>query len=180
MDHLGDALYLIENFRVKEVMINKGEINEKEQEILNSKAKVTDKYSGSLDLKFLNDLDWGNENSNSIVTSLKIYDTQFLFMGDADKKVEKYILERENKQEVDVLKLGHHGSKTSSDEKFLKSLKVKMGIISAGRENRYNHPSPETLDTLGKLHIPYMSTQYDGTISYKINSKSVTYDRCFP
>lgn len=173
-DHLGDALYLINSLKVKEVMLNGGELNDKEKQILESGIKRIYEYKGNLKFRFWNDQDWGNENANSIVASLEIDDVNFLFMGDADKQTERYVLKKIKFSKIDILKLGHHGSKTSSDKTFLEKMQVKLGIISAGRNNRYGHPNRETIETLIKLNIPYKSTQTEGTISFKINSGKVT------
>lgn len=179
-DHLGDALYLMENIKVKSVMINKGKNNESEKKIIATGINVVDKYNGKLDIAFLNDKDWNEENSNSIVTSLKLDGIHIMLMGDASKEVERYMLKTKTLEKVDILKLGHHGSKTSSDKSFLEKLNVDMGIISCGRGNRYNHPNKETLDTLKALNIPYKNTQVDGSISLDISDSNVTYKTCPP
>ena len=63
--------------------------------------------------------------------------------------------------------MGHHGSKTASDPQFIQAIKPKIGIISAGRNNRYGHPNQETLDTMKKEQVKLISTQKDGMISYR-------------
>lgn len=70
-----------------------------------------------------------------------------------------------------MVKLGHHGSKTSSSPTFLKQVGARVGIISAGRNNRYGHPNQETLTTLAQLHIQTYSTQTQGMITYRYNSR---------
>ena len=67
---------------------------------------------------------------------------------------------------VDIIKLGHHGSHTASDPRFLNKLRPSLAIISAGRKNRYGHPHQVTLNNLRRLQIPYLSTQRYGMISY--------------
>lgn len=76
-----------------------------------------------------------------------------MFMGDLDRQGERNVIHRNPDLRVDVLKLGHHGSKTSSDPQFIRQLLPQIGIISAGRQNRYGHPNQETLITLRKIML---------------------------
>lgn len=85
-------------------------------------------------------------------------------MGDAEKKSEKDILNAGFDVSANVIKLGHHGSKTSSSEVFLKSANPTLAIISCGVNNQYNLPSEKTLDMLDKLGIQYKRTDVSGTI----------------
>lgn len=178
-DHLGDAMHIIENMKVKNVILNKGKINPKEKEIIASKVHVSESYNGNLRIRSLNDKIWDDENSNSIILQLNFKGIDFMLMGDASKEVEKYIL-GENKIRADVVKLGHHGSKTSSDYEFLKRIGAKMGIISAGRNNRYRHPNKETLDTLNDLGIEKYNTQVDGSIIFKLKGRETDIYTCPP
>ena len=88
-------------------------------------------------------------------------------MGDAPKEIERKIISKYF-LEADIIKIGHHGSKTSSDELFLTEINPSYAIISAGRNNRYSHPHKETLDTLNKLKITTLNTQEKGSIVYTI------------
>jgi competence protein ComEC len=94
-------------------------------------------------------------------------------MGDASKEQELDLLVKYNLQ-INLIKLGHHGSKTSSDYNFLKSIKVSKAIISAGRNNKFGHPNKETIKTLEDLNISCFNTQTLGTIKLKI-SRNGTY-----
>ena len=73
-------------------------------------------------------------------------------MGDASKEIEKQLMDTYDLK-ADVIKIGHHGSNTSSDAAFLDSLDCKIALISAGYKNKYDHPSTETLKTLDYLNI---------------------------
>lgn len=84
-------------------------------------------------------------------------------MGDASKDIEKQLLENYDLK-CDVLKVGHHGSNTSSSFAFLDALDCKVALISAGYKNKYNHPSVETLKNLKDLHINVLSTNTCGSI----------------
>lgn len=171
-DHGGDAPHLIDNFEVESVLLNKNKLNNLEKVI---KGKVPYKNTNFkyFKLKNINDYLSDDENYSSIITYLEIYDNKFMFMGDAPKEVEK-LLKKDYEIECDFLKVGHHGSKTSSDEEFLKYTNPKLAIISSGRNNLYHHPSKEVTNSLNKLNINYLNTQTSGTIMFKINQTSST------
>lgn len=104
-------------------------------------------------------------NTASVVGRLDIGETSALFVGDAPSSVERF-LEKTNPSaiDVDVLKLGHHGSKYSSESSFLSMTSPLLALISAGVGNRYGHPAPEVLGRLSTLHIPFVSTQDHGLV----------------
>lgn len=108
--------------------------------------------------------DYEELNNSSVVIKATYGKNSFLFMGDAEKKSEKDILNAGFDVSADVIKLGHHGSKTSSSEVFLKSVNPTLAIISCGVNNQYNLPSEKTLDMLDKLGIQYKRTDVSGTI----------------
>ena len=175
-DHMGDTLNVIENIKVKKVIFNCGEYNDLEQDLI----KVLDKkkipyYSCIKELNnddnklyFLNNKDYGNENDNSSVIYTELNKYKFLFMGDASVEAEKDLIEKYNLQNVDVLKVGHHGSKTSSSEPFIDEINPKYSIISVGKNNRYGHPSDSVLDNLENSKI--YRTDEDGSIMFKIKN----------
>ncbi len=167
MDHIGYTLKLSEKIKIKNVLLNKGTKNIEEQEI-EKKLKVVNNYAfKKFDMEFLKTKLYDNENDNSTILKIKIEKFSFLFTGDASKKVEKALLKENIK--ATFLKLGHHGSKTSSDELFLKKVNPSFAIISSGRNNRYNHPSTETIEVLNKLKIKNLNTQDKGTLHIKID-----------
>lgn len=163
-DHIGNANYLIDNFNVKNIIINKGEINESEK--LLPKNKIVNNYKSKMKFYILEHTLFDNENSNSIVNYLVAYDIKFIFMGDGSKETELDIVNKYNIN-ADVIKIGHHGSKTSSDEYFIKKINPIYSIISVGKNNRYNHPNIETLNSIKNTKV--FRTDKDGTISFKIN-----------
>lgn len=105
-----------------------------------------------------------NTNNSSVSLRLVFNDNSFIFTGDLYKSVEKKILERELHLDSDVLKVGHHGSKTSLDEEFLKEVAPKIAVISVGKDNSYDHPHPEVLDILNLYGITVLRTDRDGDI----------------
>lgn len=117
---------------------------------------------------------FGDENNNSIVTMLDYNDIEFLFMGDLESNIEKQNLTKFS--DIDVLKLGHHGSKTSSDRRFLDIVKPEYGIISCGIDNSYGHPNTETVAKLKEYNIKTFRTDTQGTIIAKTDGKSVSFN----
>ncbi len=90
--------------------------------------------------------------------------TSFLFTGDAYKSVEKKLMDKKTDLASDVLKVGHHGSKTSNSEAFIKHVSPEIAVISVGKDNPYHHPHQETLDTLEKYGIKILRTDKNGDI----------------
>ena len=185
-DHMGEAINLVNNFKVEKVIFNCGEFNELEQELI----KVLDKkkilyYSciNELNIKnnkihFLNDKDYGNENDNSAVIYTELNKHKFLFMGDAGIEVEKDLIEKYILQDIDVLKVGHHGSKTSSSKVFIDKLKPKYSVISVGKNNRYGHPNDNVLNNLEDSII--YRTDQNGSIMFKIKNNKLKIETCSP
>ncbi|MGM9875175.1 MAG: DNA internalization-related competence protein ComEC/Rec2 [Bacilli bacterium] len=178
-DHMGEAINLVNNFKVEKVIFNCGEYNNLEKELIEVleqnninyysciKELNIDKYK----LKFLNTGIYDNENDNSSVIYLNYNNYKFLFMGDAGINREKDILENYNIKDIDVLKVGHHGSKTSSSMGFINRINPKYSIISVGKNNRYGHPNDSVLETLKDSKI--YRTDQDGSIIFKMkNNKS--------
>ncbi|SRR6266498_3959976 len=102
-------------------------------------------------------------HDDMVVTQLRYKDTRILLTGDMEAPVEKFLAEHIN-LDADVLKVGHHGSKTSSSQLFLNTVTPQVAIISVGAKNRYHHPSPEVLNRLERNNIPYYRTDTDGDI----------------
>ena len=107
----------------------------------------------------------GEDNDGSLVLLCNIGNRKWLFGGDAGTEVEEGIVEQYGELEVDVLKLGHHGSATSSSDDFLESVRPMLGLISVGLNNSYNHPSPEVVERLAGLRIPSLRTSINGDIT---------------
>ena len=183
---MGEAINLVENFKVEKVIFNCGEFNELEQDLI----KVLDKkkipyYSCIKELNiddnklyFLNNKEYGNENDNSSVIYIKLNNHKFLFMGNAGVEVEQDLIKKYNLQDIDVLKVGHYGSKTSSSELFVNKINPKYSIISVGKNNRYGHPNKEVLDNLNKSKI--YRTDQDGSIMFKIKNGKLKIETCAP
>ena len=151
-DHIGAAASLSQHFHVSHY--------------------VTDKNSFPLkagDLTFVNYNLWGGaeENEESLVLGLDFLGKEWLFTGDAPISIEKKILQEFPAINCDILKVGHHGSKTSSSYDFLKTITPEVAIISVGRKNKYGHPNEEVIERLTSLGIPIRRTDEEGTITYE-------------
>ena len=166
-DHAGDALNIINKIKVGKSTLNQGKKNNLEVNLPVLNGQVP--YS-NISIKNLNYKDYDDENANSQIDLVSIYNTKILYMGDAGKKQELDLI-NQYKIKANILKLGHHGSKTSSDSEFLKTINPQLSIISSGRKNRFNHPSQETLDTLNNLNLKYLNTQTSGTVEMIITKK---------
>lgn len=185
-DHMGEAMYLIENFKVKSVIFNIGEYDALEQSLIEVLKKKKIKYYqqlkkltiGKYHLQFLNTKKYDNENDNSNVIYVNYKNYKFLFMGDAGIKREKDILEKYNLKDIDILKVGHHGSNTSSSKEFIDSINPKYSIISVGKNNKYGHPKESVLDTLKDSKI--YRTDQDGSIMFKIRKNKLEIKTCIP
>lgn len=147
-DHSGGYDHLKEKVKIKQV-------------IKNSKDKVNVEYPFYL---LLQERMAKDENDSSIISYFTYDHLNYLFMGDASKEIEKQLMDTYDLK-ADVIKIGHHGSNTSSDAAFLDSLDCKIALISAGYKNKYDHPSTETLKTLDHLHIHTFCTSTNGSIA---------------
>lgn len=110
-------------------------------------------------------------NDTSIVLKLKYQDIKFLFTGDATKKVEEKILNKDIKS--DVLKVGHHGSTYSNSKEFIDKVNPKYGVIQVGKDNSYKHPHKEVLNILNKNDIKIYRTDESGTIIFTSDGKKL-------
>jgi len=153
-DHVGATKSLRKHFRVKKIYTYNDVFPIK---IGNIKFSNLNKYSNQYE----------EENYKSMVLNFVIKDFNFLIMGDAPSEIEKRIIKDNKKINCDILKVGHHGSKTSTSEEFIKKVRPKEAVISCGYKNIFKHPHKEVLDTLNKYKIKIRRTDLEGTIKYK-------------
>lgn len=169
-DHAGEASELLSNFCVKKVFINKGNINNIEKKINNKEVLTLKNFViDNIKVNSLNNNVFNNENDDSTILLFNIYDYKFLFMGDASIKTEEYLLNNYILPNVDILKVGHHGSYTSTSTDFINVIKPKYSVISVGENNMYKHPNKSVLDILDNTKL--FRTDVDGTIEVKISKK---------
>lgn len=148
-DHVGAFEILKSNFKVLNYNLNNN---------------FTTLKVGGITFYNLNPSIDNSENDDSLVLYFTVRNKSYLMMGDASKEVEKEIMKKYQDLDVDILKVGHHGSDTSTSEELLKMYNPQMGIISCGRNNYYNHPSKEVLFRLEKYDVEIRRTDKEGTI----------------
>lgn len=147
-DHVGCFEELKNNFIIKNY---------------NKDNNFTNVQVGNLWFKNLNPSISNLENDDSLVLYFEMNNIKYLFMGDASIDVEEKII-KNNNLDIDVLKIGHHGSNTSTSEELLRHITPKIGVISCGRNNYYNHPSSEVLNRLNNYNVEILRTDIEGTI----------------
>lgn len=183
-DHMGEAINLVNSFKVEKVIFNCGPYNDLEKDLIKVLDKKKIKYYSCIKelnidnnkLYFLQTKEYDNENDNSNVIITELNGYKFMFMGDAGIEKEKDILDKYNISNVDVLKVGHHGSKTSSSKTFINEINPKYSIISVGKNNRYGHPNKEVLKTLEDSKI--YRTDQAGSIMFKIKNNKLKIETC--
>ncbi len=153
--------------------------NDLEQELIKVLDKKKIKYYSCIKelnidnnkLHFLQTKFYDNENDNSNVIYTKLDSYKFMFMGDAGVEKEKDILEKYNLSNIDVLKVGHHGSNTSSSKDFISQINPSISLISVGENNIYHHPNKEVINNLSKSRI--YRTDINNMVKLTINSKGI-------
>jgi len=185
-DHMGEAINLVNNFKVEKVIFNCGPYNDLEKELIKVLDKKYIKYYSCIKelnidnnkLYFLQTKVYDNENDNSNVIYTELNGYKFMFMGDASTITEKEIIDKYNLPNIDVLKVGHHGSRTSSGKEFIDEINPKYGVISVGKNNRYGHPNKEVLNNLEQSKI--YRTDQNGSIMFKIKNNKLKIETCVP
>lgn len=183
-DHMGSSINLIDNFNIENVILNIGTYNELEKDLIKILKEKNIKYYKDIKelnidsnkLYFLNTGIYDNENDNSNVIYFKLNNYKFLFMGDASEKREIDIIRKYNIENIDFLKVGHHGSNTSSNIEFINTIKPKYSLISVGENNRYGHPKEDVLDILSKSKI--YRTDINGEIKINIKRNNFNIKTC--
>ena len=185
-DHMGESVNLINNIRVSKVILNCGEFNNLENKLIKALENKKIKYYSCIDnlnidkykFQFLNTSLYDNENDNSSVLYFNYKNLKFLFMADASIKRENDILDMYDLNDIDFLKVGHHGSNTSSSKRFIDSINPKYSLISVGENNRYGHPKEAVLDILKDSKI--YRTDKDGSIEIRLNKNGYKVKNCKP
>jgi len=119
-----------------------------------------------------------NPHDDVVVVMLRYGELEIMLTGDMETKVERRLIMKGYDLDSDVLKVGHHGSKTSTSEEFLSAVSPKVAVIQVGAKNRYGHPSPEILNRLENSDIKYYRNDIDGDIkmvSDGVNFKIIKY-----
>ena len=191
-DHIGSADMVVNTYSVGSVMMEPYTYTSETQVYRNLETAIetrsvatidpspNDVYClGDLHITVLGPLDtYKDKNNNSIVARFDYGETSFMMTGDAETKSEKAMVTQyglTGKLRCDVLKVGHHGSTTSTSSDFLASVKPEIAIISCGEGNKFGHPQEETLDKLAAAGVTVYRTDKVGTIILISDGKKVTY-----
>jgi len=141
------------------VMTEGESILEKELQITCIQPSETDTYTG---------------NEGSLVLDVSFGAFSMLCTGDVEHVAEEDLTKRVKGKDYDVLKVAHHGSKNSSSEEFLLAIKPEIALISSGKNNRYRHPHPETIERLQKMRCCIYQTKENGAITLRSDGNSLT------
>lgn len=187
-DHIGNLDNIIKDYNTETVYMPKVSTNTKAFEnLLNSIKKKNLKIRNikpgvqfSLDnvkFEFLapNSDEYDDMNNYSGVLKVSYGEKTFLLMGDAEKLSEEEILKNKRDVKANVIKIGHHGSSSSSSSKFIKAVNPEYAVISCGKGNDYNHPHKETISLLDKLKIKTFRTDLNGTITFCTDGSDLKY-----
>mgnify|MGYP000887495951 FL=1 len=175
-EHVGDLLELTKAFHVGEILVSKGSLTQKEfvAELEASQTEVRSVTAGEnlpifgSQLEVLSPRQIGDgDRDGSLVLYGKLLDKHFLFTGNLKEKGEKDLLKQYPDLEVDVLKVGQHGAKTSSNPVFLEKLNPELSLISVGKNNRAKLPHQETLTRLETIKSKIYRTDQQGAIRFK-------------
>ena len=155
--------------------INEGELSQFEELALKN-INNEEYIPKGLRIDYLETKLYDNENDNSLITYIDIDGIKLLSMGDASIDVEKNLINKYEFEAIDILKVGHHGSRTSSSETFISRVNPKYSIISVGKYNKYGHPSKEALKNLSKSKV--YRTDKQGSILFKIKNNRLHIGTC--
>ncbi|MBC5638779.1 DNA internalization-related competence protein ComEC/Rec2 [Ornithinibacillus sp. BX22] len=181
-DHAGSVKYIVDDYRVNTIMISEYYQLEEELihkqtqgEILRVKAGQVVEIKGKMFNILAPGVDNKGSNENSLVFSISLGGRDWLFTGDIDKETEKDIIKTFPDLSVDVLKVAHHGSNTSTDPMFISAIKPNYALISVGKNNRYGHPTRDVLETLLKEQALVLRTDQAGAIIYRYSENDGTF-----
>ena len=188
-DHMGNAADIIKKYSVENIIMPKiakeNQVNTLTyNDLINSIAKYNvnpltvnagDKINfESANIDFLTPFKQNdNLNNMSIVLKVNYGETSFLFQGDAEESIENQLLNRDIDISADVIKVGHHGSNTSSVDKYLSKVNPSVAVVSCGADNTFKHPNKQTIDTLEERDVQTYITAYDGNIIITSDGKYI-------
>jgi len=177
-DHLLGLIEIVRRYKIKSIMYIGGaessplfpiflkEAKQRKSNLISLKNEASIKYSEKCLLKVLNPLVLGvkTDSNNSLIVRLDCSPLSALFTGDNNYKVEASLLQTGLDWTAKILKGSHHGSKSANSGLFLRAINPDILAISVGADNRFGHPSPETLERAGQLGIKIKRTDFEGTI----------------
>lgn len=188
-DHIGGLADVIKEFDVDKIYMPKAVTQTKTYEYLlqtiqnkNKKIKTakagmnitnSDEFDYSADILSPVSDSYEDLNNYSAVVMIRFKNKKFLYMGDAEKQVENELLENKTDVNADVVKVGHHGSRTASTAKFLKAVGAKYAVFSLGKDNDYGHPHKQAIARWEKTGAEMYRTDQKGTITISTDGDSI-------
>ncbi|WP_029266834.1 DNA internalization-related competence protein ComEC/Rec2 [Virgibacillus alimentarius] len=187
IDHMGSVEYILRDMKVKEVIISDY------YELDRQTVKLWKEYGTHI--RRLNDKidingqvfqtigptkDMKSPNENSLILYTKFGGMSWLFTGDSGKDSENEIIDRYQNLAIDVLKVGHHGSRTSTSKIFVNQLDPSYALISVGKKNTYGHPSADVLEILEKEKVQLFRTDLDGAVQFRYKNTEGTFYKFLP
>jgi competence protein ComEC len=187
-DHIGGGIDLLKSFQVKTLCVgDKVQYKPVEKDMIQfakkkgitisklHKGSSWKNKSGEFHVLSPKSHYQGEENHGSIVIYALVGGHSWLFTGDFEQLGEEQLIQRYPNLTIDYLKVGHHGSETSSSLEFLKKIKPQVGIISVGKKNRYGHPKPVILNRFDSLRVPILRTDQNGAIIFHFFGRQGTF-----
>ncbi|MFD1038542.1 DNA internalization-related competence protein ComEC/Rec2 [Virgibacillus byunsanensis] len=184
-DHIGSLPFIMEEMRVENVMFNEYYIVQ--DQFQTNKTKIN--YLSANDTLTIGDqafyvlspkVNKLTSNNNSLVLYTELGGKKWLFTGDIGKGVEEDLIKNYPSISIDVLKVAHHGSNTSTTKSFVEKIKPAYALLSVGRTNRYGHPTSEVIDTLKNENVSILRTDVDGAVQFYFKKEEGTFFKYLP
>jgi beta-lactamase superfamily II metal-dependent hydrolase len=178
VDHIQGLFSVLNNYEVKNIIYQSDCFNSEDFEYVKTQyKKILHDMQVPFELKYKDiditsiypfDVDCHSDvNQDSIVLNLSIYNTKILLMGDAGMVAEDYLLKNNLISNVDILKAGHHCSRTATSDMFLSTVSPSAAICSCGEDNSFGHPHSETIQKFENQGVQYLITYETGNIVFK-------------
>ncbi|MEC3883173.1 DNA internalization-related competence protein ComEC/Rec2 [Halobacillus sp. HZG1] len=183
-DHSGSVPFILEEMRIDRIYVSPFHTETYENGVIVEKVSAGQSVQvGGHDFDVIHPLingNLGDPNDNSLVLNSIFGGQRWFFTGDISAQVEREIVMRKSIRQTDVLKVAHHGSHTSTSEELLKGLQPKIGLISAGVDNRYGHPHSEVVERLTEHGVLLLQTNRHGAVQYFFSGQSGTFSTFIP
>ncbi len=192
-DHIGGLIHVLKRYQVKSILMTNNindtpayeafmdAVEKEDAQIIFVKRGDVFEFgaegAGTTTLSILfpdRDMEKAESNLSSIVAKLSYGDADFLFTGDSPSSIETYLVGLDGSQlQSEILKVGHHGSRTSTDPLFLSAVSPLYGIVSSGKDNDYGHPHREVVEALSDASVITKNTADEGSILFETDGSSI-------
>jgi competence protein ComEC len=189
IDHMGSMSFIVDELKVERVVISEyfelprdiAQLLQEKNVLLEVVTREEELQVGGQPFYVLGPgRDYHSSNDNSLILYTKIGGKYWLFTGDISREQERDLMTTYPKLTTDVLKVAHHGSKTSSDKKFITQMNPEYGLIPVGENNRYGHPSKEVVELLDENHVMILRSDQHGAVQFRYKDEEGTFYRFLP